>query len=150
MATTVASIIAAIQAQAATTLGASWQVNINPYNLEKLSERTAEKSYATIAQGMSENTDAGAFSRVTYDQYFEVILTRSATGRNDKDEITDAVEDLFNNFDELYKDLVNTKLGLTTTVILVTGLEISDPEILNKSTIVALRGRFLVRWKGDL
>lgn len=133
-----------------TVLGATWHPMMNVYDLDKLDGRTGEKAYGVRALSGAENNESNVLGRYTLDHSFEMLLSRTCPGKRDDEELTDAIEGMYNSMDEIYRDIVVTKLGLSSAVLLVTGLSLLEPEILKGGQMAVLRAQFQVRYFGNV
>lgn len=144
----VQQIITNVKSEAATTLGSSYQELQFVYDVEKNNYRGAYLGYGV--RPLEANTADGVVGAYTLDHGFELILT-SNVARTDSDaEREDVLEVLYNKADEIFKALVNSKLGLASFVLNVFDPSISEPEFYDDSKFVVLRMQFIIKYRSNL
>lgn len=148
MANTVQQIIAQVKSLCASTLGAEYQELRRVHEVEKNSFRDAKLAYGVRPLGA---VNAETVTRsYTLDHTFELILTSNVARNDDDSQHEDVMETLFDNADEMFKAMVNTKLSLPLVVMSVQEPGISDPEILDDQKVVVLRMQFVVKYRSNL
>lgn len=147
MASIVSNIVSGIRTVASNQLGANWQTLRNWYEVEKNDIRSAAQAYNVRPLAVSPSD--GTMRFYTVDQVFELILTDVITrGHGDSERETTLLE-LYNQADEIFKDLHNTKVNGTAGVLLVGSPSISEPEFLEEKKIVVLRMQFVIKYRGE-
>ena len=73
-------------------------------------------------------------------------LLARAEGDSEKETVTN---DMYDKLDEIFKDLVHTKVGLPANVLNAFGPSFSEPEILGdaRNKFVALRMQFIIKYR---
>ena len=89
---------------------------------------------------------AGVNKFYTLDQSFEIILTKTAPRQQDDDQALTAIDDLYSLADDLFKDMLDTQLGLSF-VLVVFDPSISAPELVLEGSAVALRIQLTVKYR---
>lgn len=146
MASIVSDVLSGIKTVAATQLGGSWQLLRNWFEVEKNDIRSAALAYN--ARPLSAIPVDGVMKYYTVDQTFEIILTDVVTrGHGDSERETTLLE-LYNQADDIFKALHNTKVNGTAGVLLVSQPSLSEPEYLEDKKIVVLRMQFVVKYRG--
>jgi len=149
MAAIVTDIRAAILAQQATTLGGTYQRIPYVFNVERMDIRTARLGYGCRALG-GVPPDVQMNRTFTIDQGFEMVFTDTfAKDVKDLDKET-AIDTMFNKADEVMKAIVNTKLGLSATVLFVGAPTYAEPELVRAAKVVVLRVQFIVKYRTAL
>jgi hypothetical protein len=84
------------------------------------------------------------------DHRFELILGDTiARAENDSQHLT-SLQTMYDAADEIFKDLVQTKIGLPTLVLNVFDPSLSEPELLDENKIVILRMQLTVKYRSSL
>lgn len=149
MSTTVQSVMTAIETQAATTFGSGWSKLRNVYDLSNLDGRAGNNSYGARPLAAADSPTHAPFKTYALNHRFEVILTDRVPERSDDDSISSKIQGLYDKADELYKDMVNTRIGIAA-VCLVNNISIEEPELLEGQQLVALRMQFDVIYRQSL
>lgn len=148
MATIVQDIVTNVNSIAATVLGASYHQLRFIFSVEKNDIRAGEKAYG--CRPLAAIPAESVTRHYTLDHDFELILT-DTIGRSDDDtQRSDALNTMYDKADEIFKELVNTKVGLPLVVLLLTSPSLAEPEILNDQKLVVLRMNFTVRYRSAL
>lgn len=112
------------------------------YDLENNDSRTAANAYGIGSSSASSVT--GTNRSITLDQSFFVVLTRQFGGRdNDADERT-KLKEVYDDLENLYRDFFESKLGIPTTVYLVSELSLDEPENIGQN-VISVRMNFTVK-----
>jgi hypothetical protein len=141
--TAVASILDGISSQVAITLPA-YSALAFVHDLSKNARGAATSRWGVRALGLAQVD--GVHNYYTVDQRFEFVLTKeiAVTGATDSG-VNDLIESLFEAAHDLYGDMCASKAQTPSKVLIVTGLEISDPEFV--SAMVVLRARITVKYR---
>jgi hypothetical protein len=147
MATNLTTILTAIKTIMLTKLSASYKELTHIFQIERNHGREAKTAYAIRPLGAVENEETNALRNYTLDQEFEMILTDMLTRESDSTEAITSIEAMYDYFDQIYRVMVNTKLGLPSLVWIVRRCEISEPEFVSNGKIVVLRMKFNVKYR---
>jgi hypothetical protein len=132
----------------ATLLGSTYKELRFVFAVEKNDIRSAEKAYGF--RPLEASTAETTVKTYTLDHRFEVVLT-DTIGRSDDDvQRTDAINQMYNNSDEIFKEFINTKLGLPLTVLNISEQSISEPEFVLDNKLVILRMQMTVKYRSSL
>jgi hypothetical protein len=111
---TISEIRDAIQAQAATTLGAGWRILPNPYVIDQNTYLQLQKGYA-IRSDSGLNTERYITSQclVTWERIFTIVLVRQMTATQNNVDARDAIDQaLLDDIESLHKAFeLNHSLG---------------------------------------
>jgi phosphotransferase system IIB component len=119
------------------------------YDIEKNDYKGNTNRYGVIPQEIE--SQSGVTRSVTVNQTFQIVLTTDY--RNDPKSDMDLqtkVKELYNKMDELTHDLVLTKVGVPSIILLITLSGYEAPEILEEHKVIALRMDLTVRYRRDL
>lgn len=131
------------------TLLSDWEELRYVYDVAKNDTRSLKQGYAFIPYEAN-TPESQVNGSYTLDQRFEIILTDLiARGKSDK-EAQATIASLFDLADDVFKELVATKVGEPTIVLNVFSPSISAPEILEKVDAVVLRMQVLVKYRSLL
>jgi hypothetical protein len=147
MSATTSSIYTAILGVVATNAGASYQELPYVINVEKNDLRRIKNGYGV--RYLEANASEGVTRHYTLDQRFEIILTTSNPRKNDDSDLLTATATLYDLIDDIFKDLVATKVGLPSLVLLVYEPSISEPEYLNDNDFIVLRHQVTVKYRSS-
>lgn len=148
MATIVQDILTNVKSTASTVLGALYKELRFVYSIEKNDLRSTEKAYS--CRPLSASPAETITRHYTLDHQFELVLTDTIGRADDDTQRFDALHVMYDKADEIFKELVNTKLGLPATVLLVTSPSMSEPEFINDNKLVILRMQFTVKYRSAL
>lgn len=148
MSAIVQNIITQAESLASTTLGATYQRLPFVYDVTKNDVRHATLAYAV--RPLSAIPAETVTKVYTLDHEFELILTDTIARAVSDDERRSALNTMYNKADEIFKALVNTKINLASTVLLVTSPSMSEPEFLYDHKFVVLRMQFTVKYRSAL
>jgi hypothetical protein len=144
VASIVADIRAAILAQMAITLGATYRVTPYVFEADRNDLRQGKLGYNCRALGASPSEGVNRY--FTMDQGFELLFTDSFANDATDDDKQTSIDTMFNKADEVMKAMVNTKVGVGT-VLFVSEPTYLDPEILLNAKLVALKVQFVVKYR---
>ena len=145
----VADIITEMESIIVATVSAEWNKLPFVHDLAKNSKRTTRFAYGV--RPLAANTAEGGIVRAyTLDHFFEVILTDTITNRGSDDPITTSLGILYDVADDIFKELVNSKVNLPLVVLSVSEPSMQQPEIIESAKIVALRLQLKVKYRGNL
>lgn len=146
MATVVQDIVNNSRTVISAQLGDTWQELRHWYDVTKADYRSGTKGYNVRPLDASEDVTVNRF--YTVDQGFELILVDTVARAQGDTERETVLFEMYNQIDEIFKDLVNTKINGTTNVLLVNGPNISEPEFLDENKFVVLRMQYTVKYRG--
>ena len=91
----------------------------------------------------------GVTRQITRDQTFQVVLVNSYKNKKKNDFAErDAVYDLYEKMDEIASEVHAKKVGLPSSVLLITYEDAEDPEVLDgEDLLVVLRGNFTIKYR---
>lgn len=142
-------ITTAMKSEIAAELGASYKELAYVENVQKNNFRTGNDRYGVRAlQGAQV---PGVTKNVTFIQEFEVILTKGyiESSVDDTLQVSKAYDNRENLLD-IYKRLVNNRVGLPATVLNVFDLIIGEPEYLEQDKIVIQRATMNITYRFSL
>lgn len=149
MSTIVQNILTQTKSIASTTLGATYQEIPFVYELERNDIRRAALGYGV--RPLNADTTEGLVKAYTLDHNFEFIFTDAwARAGNSDSQIESAFNTMFNQCDEIFKALLNSKINLPSTVLNVQDPSISEPELLNDNKLAVLRMQYVVKYRSNL
>jgi hypothetical protein len=117
------------------------------YDLEKNSKRSEGNAYGYGAGAGA--AVPGTLKAVTMDQDFFVILTENYSNRSNDDKEVVALKAIYDDMETIYQDFVSSKLGINSTVLLVSDISLDEPEKISENTI-AVKATFIVRHRQPL
>lgn len=147
MAATSSSIFDGIKTIVAANAGATFQELAYVINVEKNDLRRIKNGYGV--RYLEANPSDGVTRHYTLDQRFEIILTTSNPRKNDDSGLLSSTSTLYDLIDDIFKDLVNSKVGLPSLVLLVYQPTISEPEYLNDNDFIVLRHQVTVKYRSS-
>ena len=112
------------------------------YDLEKNSKRDTDNAYGYGA-GAGDET-AGTLKAVTMDQEFFVVLSENYANRSSDDDEIASLKAVYDDLEVIYQDFSVSKLGIASTVLLVSEVSLDEPEKISENTI-SVKLRFIVR-----
>lgn len=135
-------ILDAIDTRINTVLSGAWKRLNYSYELEKNDFRTINRAFgAGVGAG---STVEGTTNAVTMDQTFFVVLSTNFTNRKDDQGERNAIDEINDNLELLWRDFFTSKLGLNTLVLTVSAFDIDEPERF-ADNVVAIRASFTVK-----
>jgi hypothetical protein len=145
MAANVTSIIIQIKAITAAKLGAGWAEMPFVTDLAKNDERRARKSYGVRPlPAASTQTVTNSYA---LDHVFELVLMQAIVKQDDDSEAMATIGDLYDQHDEVFRQLARAKVNLPGLVLLVSEPALPEPEFIGGRQFVALRQQFNVRYR---
>jgi hypothetical protein len=128
-----------------TTLGVDYQELDYKWSVESNNFRQNSKRYAVVPS--SAGTVSGIIRNYTLDHDFQVILTDNYISSNNNDDAKQtAVFLLYENLDDIIKEVFNKKLGLPSIVLGIGALTMDDVEFLEEKVVV-LRALFTIKYR---
>ena len=146
MSTVVGDIHAAILARCAAVLPAAAQLR-RVFEPDQNDFRHPNMAYAV--SHLDGNPSISITRSYTVDQSYEVLLAKRFVDRSSDEDKQTVINDLYESAHLIFKDLVNTKLGLGTSVLNVEQLGFSSPEILSNE-VALLRAQVVVKYRQTL
>lgn len=114
------------------------------FNLSKNRFKTPCGRYGVLIRDTIEVQ--GSTQRLTHDRRFSVILINSyVTDSVDDSSIVQKQITLIGEFDKIYKEAINTKLGLPSIVMNISTFDISEPIIVEEEKLIMIEGSVTVR-----
>ncbi len=135
-------ILAGIETRIQSVLGSSWSRMPYSYELEKNDFRTIKKSYGVGAD--SGSTSEGTVNAVTMDQDFFVVLATNAPNRKDDSAEREALDEIYDNLELLYRDFFISKLNVSSIVLVVSAFDLDAPER-PADNVISVRANFTVK-----
>ena len=140
----------AIQAQIYTNLKAlvgtttGYTVLTHSVNLSKNKFNVAGNRYGVIIRGATEAQMST--KRLTHNYQFSVLLTNTYISDNLNDDgiITKQLA-LLGQFEAIYKEAVNTKLGLSSIVMNINGFNTSQPVVVEEDKLIIIEGLITIQ-----
>lgn len=148
MSNIVEQIVDAFETEVASILGGTYKELRYKYDIEQNNFNTNDKRYGV--RPLFGETVSGVLCHYTMDQEFEVTITRRFTNKYNDDSLQTAVLETADKFDDIFKSIKSSKLGIPSIVILVSGFTMDEPEIFDENNVVALRANFTVRYRQKL
>lgn len=129
-------------------LGSTYQELRFIYDIEKNGLRNARLAYGVRPLGAG--TAETLVRAYTLDHQFEIILS-DTFARGDNDEQREAaLNAMYDKSDEIFKELVNHKINLSSFVLNIFEPSMSEPEFLDDNKFIVLRMQYLVKYRSDL
>lgn len=148
MATTVSDIITQVKSIAAAELGATYQELRYVYDVSGNDIRAGKLAYGV--RPLEAETVAGVTREYTLNHRFELILTDTIARANSDEDAQAALGTMYNKADEIFRDMVKSKINLASVVLGVFEPSMSEPEFFNEQKLVVLRMQFTVRYRAAL
>jgi hypothetical protein len=148
MSTYVSQILTSTKSIISTELGSDYQALRYIYNVELNGLRGAYKAYGVRPLAASSNETI--CRNYTLDHQFEVILTDTFARADNDSQIETSIGTMYNKADEIFKELVNQKIGLSSFVLNVFDPSISEPELLGDQKFVILRMQYTIKYRSAL
>lgn len=146
MSTIVKSVYDALKSAVSTELGSSWTELRFLFDVEGNDRRTAERGFGVIPlEAVSNPTILQAY---TFDQTFEVILTRTNPREiDDTDKINALLNtgELYDEASNIHKAILRTQIGIPAVINLVQEVGMNAPEF--TENFIVLRFQFNIRWR---
>lgn len=151
----VASIITEMKSIVATTAATitvedgSWSELPFVHDIAKNNKRSGRYAYGVRPLDASPAENA-LLRTVSLDHKFEVILSDSIVSRQSDEEVETSLGILYDCADEIFKELVNSKVNLPNLVLSVSEPSVLQPEVIEASKIVAIRLQLKVKYRSAL
>ena len=117
------------------------------YDLEKNDKRAETNAYGSgVGSGSSV---PGTLKAVTMDQEFFVVLTENYSNRSNDNKETVGIKSIYDDLEVIYQDFVSSKLGINSTVLLVSEVSLDEPEKISENSI-SVKMRFIVKHRQPL
>ena len=115
------------------------------HSVENNDIRNATNGFAVRPLGAS--TAESVLKTYTLDHEFELILTNTDPRRLNDSQIEDALDDMYDQADDVFVKFVNSNLALPGIVLRVSDPTISEPELLNEEKLIVLRMQYTVKYR---
>lgn len=145
MATTVQSILSSLLTIAGSTLSSGWQELRYVFNIEKNDVRAGYQAYGV--RPLEANFASTVINSYMLAHRFELILCSTFTRASSDTEVKTVLSALYDKTDQIYRQFEHTKLNLSPTVASVSDPSISEPEILEGSSLILLRSQLTIRYR---
>jgi len=118
-------------------------------DLAKNTFKDNHKRFGVLPKGAVETQ--GIVRHATFDQDFELVLTQGFINKpmSDSEEQSKAIE-LQDLIQSIYLDLVQTKVGLPSTCIIVADLNIDAPETNDQHKLLVQKASFKIKYRINL
>jgi len=140
----VSSILTDLEAQVATTLGATWSELDYVYNLEANGAKSIDLRYG-VGSGEGSSV-AGTTKAITVDFNFFVVLTKSFKNRSDDSNQRTVLSEIYDQLETININVFQKKLG-NSAVLLVSDLSYSEPEVIHEG--LAVRVDFIIKFRNQ-
>lgn len=134
-------ILDAIEARIATLATGRTKLKYS-YDLEKNDSRNESNAYGYGAA--SGESIGGTLKSVTMNQGFFVILTENFQNRSSDDKEVLALKAIYDDIEIIYQDFMVSKLGIPSTVLVVEGLSLDDPEKISDNSL-SVKANFTIK-----
>jgi hypothetical protein len=141
---TVSSILDAVDVRVKAVLPSAYNRLKYSYELEKNDKRTQAKGYGT-GVGAGE-TVSGTNKSATIDQTFFVVITGEYANRNNDTAERTLLGNIYGDLELVYKDLFQSKAGLGSIILVVSGFSIEEPIILADG-VLSVRMNFIIKYR---
>ena len=147
--TKVRDIRNAMLVEIAAELGATYSELAYVEDVQKNSLRTSNQRYGVRQVDAFQIDGVNKFA--TFDQTFQVVLTKGYTQSNiDDSEQRETSLDLTELAHDIYVRMFKTKAGLPSDVINVKDLSISEPEYLEDDKVTIIRANLIITYRNTL
>ena len=138
MSTEMTQIKNALLSEISTELGASYKQLAYVVDIAKNSFKTSNDRYGVRA--LNAGATPGVTKTVTMLQSFEVVLTKGyiQSSIDDTEQVSKSYELRESAFD-IFRNAVNNKVALSSVVMYVSNLQVSEPEYLEDDKVVIMR-----------
>ena len=136
------TILNAIETRVQAVLSADYNRLRYSYEVEKNDARTAEKAFGVGAG--SATTTEGTNRAITLDQEFFVIITDKFNTRNKDNSERDALKNVYDQLEVVYRDLFQSKIGIPNSVLVVNELSLDEPVKIGDN-VISVRMNFNVK-----
>jgi len=147
----ISTIVTGIETRVAAVLGSSYSEMAYIANPNDNSFRGSSNKYGVQAGDITQSEDKGVTRSFTVTQNFHIKLTTDYASSNTGDSVKLAAEvTLLEKHLEIYKDLVNTRCGASSTVIQTLDLSVDEPEYLDDNNVILTTGSVSVVYRKAL
>lgn len=134
-----------LETTVATVVDSDYALLDYKYDTAKNNFRNNKKRYAVIPlAGTSVNTITKVYSMI---QQFEIIITNEYVNRDDDTAQRDVMFDLYDQADEIFKEVYRRPNGLSAIVLNIQNININDPEFFDDSSVAVLRFQLGVTYR---
>lgn len=148
MATFVKDILTESRTIATGVLPSTFQRLKYIYDVTRLDIRTGKEAFGFRPLGaVPTDTVTKSF---TFDQDFELVLTDTIARGEGDIQREDAIDNLYDQSDEVMKQMMLTKINLSNFVLSVTQPGMSEPELFDDNKLVVLRTQYVVKYRSLL
>lgn len=126
-------------------LGSSWSALTHVYELEKNADRIRKQGYGV--RPLQAISTSGVTNFYTMSQTMEVILTDTIPSQSDDSDKEASFKTLFDKADDILKNILGGKLNQPSFILVIHNPEISQPEVFEEESFVALRVRLDVVYR---
>jgi hypothetical protein len=135
-------ILEGIETRIGKVLTTAWKRLNYSYELEKNDFRTIKRSFG-IGAGSGSTVD-GTVNAVTMDQEFFVVLATNHGNRKDDSSEREALNEIYDNLESLYRDFFISKLDTNNLVLTVSAFDLDEPER-PADNVISVRASFTVK-----
>jgi hypothetical protein len=146
---TVRTIKEGIESVISSVLGPTYKKLTYVENVEKNNYNVNSNRYGVRALAGGEVP--GVTKNVHIVQAFEIVLSKAyrESSLNDTEQSEKSLDN-FNNILTIYKELVNTKASVPSSVLNITDLQLSEPEYIAESKVVIQRATMSITYRFSL
>lgn len=149
MDTTIETIRDGILATMSTVLGAGFSEM--PYVNDPLKNNFRGNNDRYGTRQLAANQTPGVTRYMTFEQTFEIVLSKSYYQSSIGDSgARSAALELSGLMNDIHKELINTKAGAPAVVLHVNQLDVEEPQFVEESKFVLLKGQVLLQWRINL
>jgi len=148
MSNLVGAIIAGMKSTISTTLGSTYSELRYIYDMEKNDSRTSKLSFGV--KPLAADPAESLLRSFTLDQGFEILLADTVPRTHDDVQREEALVVIYDKADDIFKAMVNTKIGIPGIVLNINGPSLSEPEIFESNTIILVRMGVIVKYRSQL
>lgn len=148
MSAIVNDIITELKSICSTVLGAEYQLVPFIFDVSKNDSRRSEKAFGV--RSLSGTPSESVTKYYTVDQGFEIVLVDTIARTADDSQREDVIGVMYDKADEIFKEIVNTKINLAVNVLVVNGPELSEPEFYDENKLVVLRVGITAKYRNIL
>jgi len=135
-------ILDGIDARIDNVLSSAWKRLSYSYELEKNDFRAARRGFGVGSD--SGSTVEGTTNAVTMDQTFFVVLTASYSNRKSDSSEREALNEIYDNLELLYRDFFISKLNTNNLVLTVSAFNLDAPER-PADNVISVQANFTVK-----
>lgn len=148
MSNVVETIVNAFKSNVATNLGATYSELKYVFDVSQNNFKTNKKGYGVVPS--SGETFSGVMTHYTMRQSFQVILTDDYVNKLGDSGQQTSLMSMYSKMDDIFVDVLNQKLGLGSTILLVESMTLEEPEFLDDNNVIVLRSNFTVQYRKAL